>query len=540
MTSGGRKKGAGASEPKGASVGGRSFTRGKPPAKRPRPSKPAMRRSTRAATSWALTVVNGLRAVPRAAWICALVAILNGFSWSIITPPFEVTDETSHFAYVKQIAEAHSLPHSHALEFSPEEERALIDLHEFPAAILPPGGGISSQAQQHKLERDLTEAAQQPREGSNAAGVATSQPPLYYLLEAIPYSIGSGASLLTRLELMRLFSALFAGITALFAFLFAREALPARKAAWTAGGLSVAFTPLLASISGGVNPDSLLFAVSAALFWALAHAFRRELTYRMAIVIGVIIAVGLVTKLNFVGLFPGAIVGLGVLALRASRSHSRSYARRVFALGVGIAISPALLYGLINLASAEPTFGLVSSAASAATHHGSIFSKISFVWQVYLPRLPGMKPAYPGVFMARQIWFDGFVGQYGWIETAFPEWVYEVALVFGVAGLAACVRTLIVVRSTVRKRLAEIGVYALMSVGLLILIAAASYINAATESFNEARYLLPLLALFAAGVGLAIRAAGRRWEAVLGTTVVLVMLADNIFSQLLVVGRFYG
>jgi hypothetical protein len=38
--------------------------------------------------------------------------------------------------------------------------------------------------------------------------------------------------------------------------------------------LSVAFAPLLGFMSGAVNPDALLFAVSAGLFWSLARAFR--------------------------------------------------------------------------------------------------------------------------------------------------------------------------------------------------------------------------------------------------------------------------
>lgn len=522
-----------------SAVGSRSFTRGQQAARQPRRPPPAARRSISMPSWRGQRIAHLARAVPLAAWICALVAILNAFCWSIITPPFAVSDEFYHFAYVKQLAETHTLPSSHSLEVSPEVARALIDLHEFPTAILPATGAISSRAEQQKLEHDLTLAAEQPREGSNAAGVATSEPPLYYLLEAIPYTIASHGTLLTRLALMRLFSALFAGITAMFVFLFVREALPATRMAWIAGGLGVAFTPLLGFMSGAVNPDSLLFAVSAVLFWSLARAFRRGVTYRWVAVIGAITAVGLLTKLNFLGLFPGVILGLGILSARAARS-SRSYGYRLFALGAGIAVSPVVLYAIVNVASNRPSFGLLSSATSVATSQGSIFTGIGDIWQVFLPRLPGMKPYYHGVFTARQIWFDGFVGEYGWIETAFPEWVYTLAAIFGVAVLAACVRTLVVLRETLRKRLGELAVYIAMSVGLLILIAGASYVNPERGSFTEARYLLPLLALFAAGLGLAIRAGGRRWEAALATLVVLVMLADNLFSQLLVIARFYS
>jgi 4-amino-4-deoxy-L-arabinose transferase-like glycosyltransferase len=477
--------------------------------------------------------------VPVAGWVCAAVAILNAVCWSVITPPFQVPDEPSHFAYVKQLADNHALPSSHKFEFSNEEVRALSDLHEAGIPILPPTGTIASKAEQQKLKHDLAVEAEQPREGSPAAGVATSEPPLYYALEAIPYSIGSHATLLTRLELMRLLSALFAGITAMFVFLFVRETLPASPAAWVGSGLGIAFAPLLGVMSGSVNPDSLLFAISAMAFWALARAFRRGLTYRRAILIGAITAVGLVTKLNFVGLFPGVIIGLAVLAWREARS-SRTFAYRAFGLGAGIAALPVVAVALVHLTSSGPTFGFVSSAASLVSHHGTVFSDLSSTWQLFLPHLPGMKHDEPGIFTTRQIWFNGFVGQYGWVETTFPGWVYNVALLFGVAALVACGRTLVLLRRTVRERLAELAVYSSMAAGLVILIGSAAYYGAEAESYTQARYLLPLLALFAAGLGLAIRAAGRRWEPVLAAVVVLALVADNIFSQLLVIARFYG
>ena len=105
------------------------------------------------------------------------------------------------------------------------------------------------------------------RASGTGAGVAAPQPPLYYALETIPYYLGSGGTLLDQLALMRLLSALLAGLTALFAFLFLREALPAVPWAWTVGGLCTALAPLVGFISGAVNPDAMLCAVSAALFY---------------------------------------------------------------------------------------------------------------------------------------------------------------------------------------------------------------------------------------------------------------------------------
>ena len=186
--------------------------------------------------------------------------------------------------------------------------------------------------------------------GPGDAGRAASEPPLYYALETIPYELASGGTLLDQLELMRLLSALCGALTALFAFLFIRETLPGVRWAWTVGGLGVSLAPLLGYISGALNPDALLAAVSAALFYLLARAFRGGLTTRLAVAIGALSAVGLLTKLNFLGLAPGVIVGLVVLTLRAPAAPRRAYA--VLACALAIAASPALLYVVFRSTSA--------------------------------------------------------------------------------------------------------------------------------------------------------------------------------------------
>jgi hypothetical protein len=498
-----------------------------------RPDRSALTPALASVQRWASRIV---RRAPRAAWICAAVAVLNAASWSLITPPFQVPDEPSHFAYVKQLVENRSLPTQHVLEFSREEELALTDLHEAPFTFMPPIGAISSRTEQQKLEGDLRRSAGEPREGSVSAGVATSEPPLYYVLEAVPYLIGYHATLLTRLELMRLLSALFAGITAMFAYLFVREALPGSRDAWSAAGLSVAFAPLLGFISGAVNPDSLLFAISAVIFWLLARAFRRGLSPRGSIAIGAVIAAGVLTKVNFLGLLPGILLGVAVLAVRAAGGNPWR-AVRLFALSAGVGLSPAAIYAVVNLAAGNPTLGFASSSAHLI--HGSIFSALRYTWTLFLPRLPGMKAYVPGLFTTQKIWFDGFVGQYAWVETAFPGWVYEIALVIGVAALVACLRALALLRRTIRARIGELIVYAAMALGLFILIGFSSYFSTG-QSYTQTRYLLPLLPLFAAGWGLITRAGGRRGGPVIAVVLVLALFADDIFSQLLVVARFYG
>ncbi len=478
----------------------------------------------------------GFRRVPRAAWLCAVVAFLSAACWSILSPPFQVTDEPSHFAYVQQLAENHRLPTEAPAGLSAEEEIVLRDLHQYNVREAPETHTISTAAQQQLLQEDLNRHLS--RHGSGGVGGARSDPPLFYLLETIPYGLASGGTLLDQLEAMRLLSALMAGLAALFIFLFVREALPKEPWAWTVGGLSVALTPMLGFISGGVNPDSMLVAVSAATFYGLARAFRRGLDRRLAIVIGAMIAVGFLTKLNFLGLVPGILLGLILLTIRASRTDGRA---AYVSLGIALAIAsaPVWLYLFFNLLSGHPPLGIVSTTLKNQGAH-SILTKISYIWQLYLPRLPGMTNYFPGLSTTRDLWFNRGVGFYGWLDTTFPIWVDNLALLLvGILALL-CGRSLALDRVALRERVAELAVYGAMGLGLLTLIGLSSSIDSSEGLFTDPRYLLPLLPLLGAALVLAARGAGRRLGPPVGVLIIVLFLAHDIFSQLLVVGRYYA
>lgn len=485
--------------------------------------------------AWAASI---LERIPRAAWICAAVAFLNAVSWSLITPPFEVPDEPAHFAYVQQLAQTGTLPTSAFADYSEEEEVALRATEARKVRWHPEEHPVATQADQRRLERDL--ARPLDRTGPGGAGVAKAQPPLYYALQTIPYFVGRRLSLLDRLELMRLLSALMAALTALFVYLFVREALPGAPWAWVAGGLGVALAPQLGFMSGAVNPDSMLAAVSAATFYALARAFRRGFTPSTAVPIGLVTAIGVLTKLNYIALLPGVILGLIVLALITART-SRRAAVMSLAIAGAIAASPVLVYVLINLVSSRPALGLVSAALEETHTRGKLLHEISYIWQSYLPRLPGMTNYFPGISTTIQMWFARSVGFYGWNDTRFPVWVEQLALIPAVLLLALAVRGLVSARVTLRRRLPELGIYALMALGLLAVIGADSYlVPTQAGTYSEPRYLLPLLALLGAGLVMSVRGAGRRWGPLVAVLSVVLFLGHDLFSQLQVLSRFYG
>ncbi len=481
-----------------------------------------------------------LRRVPAAAWMCALIALLNATAWSIVTPPFQGKDEVDHFAYVAQLAETGTLPNSGAegSPYSPEQSRVMQALHYYEVRFTPATPAISTATAQ----REVTEAvhAGASTVGGGGAGIATPEPPLYYALQVIPYALG-GSNILAQLQLMRLFGALLGALTVLLIFLFLREALPRVPWAATVGALCAALQPLFGFMSGSVNPDTLLYTVAAALFLCLARAFRRGLTRRLALALGLLTAAGFLTKLNFAGLALGVLAGLVVLSVREARSRGWE-ALRLFAIAAGIGLAPVLLYALRNVLSGQSTFGEASGVIDVLAAK-SLFKELSYVWEVYLPRLPGMTRYFSGIATYKDVWFDRSVGQYGWMDTVFPGWVDNVALLAAGALALLCGRELVVRRAALRARLAELGIYALIAVGVLALIGLSSYnsdVVAKELAFGETRYLLPMLPLLAGAIVLAVRGAGRRWAPVAGAAVVVLFLGHDIFSQLQVIARYYG
>jgi hypothetical protein len=484
--------------------------------------------------------------IPRAAWTCALVASLSAACWSVITPPFQAPDEPSHFSYAQHLAETGSLPESNT-ELPVNVETVLSGLNHEQVTFHPEAKTIASRSEQEQLQADLALPLSRSRPGG--AGVASSEPPLYYALETIPYYIGSPGTLLDQLELMRLLSALMAGLSAMCVFLFVRELLPATPWAATVGGLSAALFGLLGFTSGAVTPDAMLCTVSCAIFYCLARAFRRGLTAKAAVALGLLIAIGFLTKVNFLGLVPGIVLGLVVLAFRGVRDGANSDGSRhafgPMALAMVIGLSPVCAYALDNVLNGHHALGIVSSAAHSVTGDlsglGGLAADAAYLWQFYLPRLPGMHRYFTGISTTRQLWLAREVGLYGWLDTSFPQWVLEIALISVTAIAILALRSLITCRTAIRGHLPELVVYITICLGLMVLLGQDAHLQGLSEpGWAQPRYLLPLLPMGALIVASAARGAGRRWGPTVGTLMVVLFLSHDIFSQLLVIARFYG
>lgn len=487
---------------------------------------------------------------PAAAWLCALVAVLGASAWSLITPLFQTPDETAHVAYAQYVAE-HGRPPTglHGVPAASQEERRLLKALAFKQVeFRPDNRPLTTAADRRRIERVAD--ADSERAGEGGYNYATNNPPLYYALAAVAYGISPSQNLTDRIHLMRLLSALLAGITVLFVFGFLRELLPSSPGAWTIGALVVALMPSFTNIAGGVNNDNLLFTAAAGCFFLLAAAFRRGLDVPLGLALGGLVAIGFLTKINLAGLVPGIALGLALIVWRTPPERRRAAVRGVVAAALAAAL-PALVFMALNsgpwdrglLRGTPETAGAApgSPGVPDASAGREVGDAVSYVWEFYLPRLPFMDEQLSGYPLA-DVWFEGWIGRFGLGEFGFPGWAYLLGLAAVLGILALAGRELWRRREALRARWGELLAYAVAALGLLAVIHWAGYTSRLDNAggFEQVRYLFPLLAPYAALIALAVRGAGRRWGGAAGVLIVSLAAAQSLAAILLALDRYYA
>jgi hypothetical protein len=473
---------------------------------------------------------------------CAAVAFVAAAGWALTTPTFHVPDEPQHAAYVQRLAESGHVPTPvPGPVFSPEEGIVFGEI-QFNHVVGNTNGRPPWTAEQDRaIDRALATDPGRYTEGGLTN--TTNNPPLYYVASLAPYYAATvlGGDFLDRMLALRLGSALLIALTVGFVFAFLRELLPRTPWAWPVGALAVAVQPTIGFIGGGVNNDAGLYAAGAALFWLVARALRRGLDLRGAVGIGAAFGLGLITKATLIGLVPGLAVCALVLLLRAAPDARRTTLVRIVVAGA-VAALPVAVYLAVNTYVWER--GLWAGGGTVATTGAGKPAGLrefgSYLWQFYLPRLPFMTEQQAGLPLYN-VWFKGVIGRFGWLDTTFPAWAYGLgAGVFG-AVLALAAAALWRARRALAGRWGEALVYAALVAGFLVVVGWAGYRGRLDNGyiFEQARYLPPLAAFYAAVIALAARGAGR-WGRVAGAALVTLACGHALFAILLVAGRFYA
>jgi hypothetical protein len=495
----------------------------------------------------AVAVAGGTR---RLALTLFAIAALNACCWALITPVFQGPDEVDHFAYTQSLVERGEKPindpQAARLRWSSAENLALEDTsfltdHQVGDTRAP---WLSAQDQEYQAQVRRLHPSR-----SDGGGYTTSAAhgPLYYLALAPAYLVTSRASVFSQLTLMRIASALLGALVVLFTFLLARELAPRRPWLAVLAALLVAYEPMYGFISGIVNNDVGVNATAAALEVLLIRLLRRGITVPWGALTGAVLILLPSVKGTGLSLYP--VAGL-VLLVALWRYHRRSDLLGWAALAIAAVVVGELAAHVLNPALAATAAGGAGGGPSAigsnanavheALHH--LPDYLSYLWQVFLPRLPFMTAHFPSsVYPGFVIFIERGWGAFGWYDVFFPPWVYAAILVISVL-------VLVLAPLAARREWRWLSAHALEALAVILMpiaviagFAAAYYTPGARPVIAEfGRYAFPAIGPIALLVVGALHAFGRRRMLEAGVALVVAMIALSYTSQLLTLTSFYA
>lgn len=192
-------------------------------------------------------------------WTTALAAILvvgvllSGL-FAVRILPWKQPDESAHFLYFKYLATAHRFP------------------------VL-----------KSKAESSLYEA---------------HQPPLYYLISLPVYAAFRGAGDIPAMYALRLWTGLFGVGTLWFVWWLAQGLFPRRPVLCLSATAFVALLPMHLYIVSSVGNDALAGMICAATVAVLVRSLTKPVTPRLALGLGVLVGLGLLSKTTCLFLAP--------------------------------------------------------------------------------------------------------------------------------------------------------------------------------------------------------------------------------------------
>ncbi|HEX5166512.1 MAG TPA: hypothetical protein VFV93_14005 [Thermomicrobiales bacterium] len=200
--------------------------------------------------------------------VLALIAIacVKQVVLAVAYPPFEGHDEVAHLGYLATLADDGRLPtFSDDLPASLEEySRFTLD---WPAVY------------------------------------TANHPPLYYVVSVPAYKL-AGSDHLAQLYAVRLVSIPFFLLTVWLTYLTARMLFPTDNLIVLGAPAIVAFQPQLGFEGAIVNNDMLAIVFGTLLLYLCLRAIRDGLSIRLALIIGLVCGLGLLTKATLLALLP--------------------------------------------------------------------------------------------------------------------------------------------------------------------------------------------------------------------------------------------
>jgi 4-amino-4-deoxy-L-arabinose transferase-like glycosyltransferase len=478
-------------------------------------------------------------AVPLPLVVLLVLAFVQGLAWSAMTLPFHGADEPAHMAYVQHLAETGHGPNElrGTGSISTEFARAEYELNLRP--IFAHAGGRPTWSEVPSVSKQLEDVPDAQRKDGSGPNAIAQNPPLYYAYESLAYLASPDQSLFGRLFSLRAANLLLYVLTIALAWLAAAELSPRTWVRFLTAAV-VALQPKLASLAGNVNPDTLLVTLSAAFLLAGLRLLRLGPSIGRVALVALCAGLGALTHGRGLFLVAPAVIVVAVALLRARPP------RRVTlgAIGAGGAILLAGLAGAFEWTR--------SSAGGAGAFGGEVgrAAKLSFdplqffeyVWQFYLPRLPGMAPKLGPSYGFRQVYVDTFFGGYANLEVGFAGRTSSGLHALLLAGLIVLAVMAVVHRRELWARW-PVVLLAVSTVGsLLALLHISSYrhMQVGGDPLITGRYLLPLLPVAGLAVAWLVARLPARLRAPAAAIVLAGLVLLDIKGFLVNAERFYS
>jgi 4-amino-4-deoxy-L-arabinose transferase-like glycosyltransferase len=468
--------------------------------------------------------------------VVALIAFVNMAAWALIVPNFEGPDEASHTGYAVYLAETGRTPRddlprafasSEVIQFANAIQT--FDWLQFAPYTRPPW----IKAQERAYQREVAAHPANRKDGGGFSS-ASVHGPVYYLFPAAAYRVFYHSSFPSRMFVMRLMSALLGALTVGFIYLTVQELVPRRRWAAIAAALLAAFQPMFSFISGMVNADVGVNLAGAALIYLLVRALRRGLTLWVGVGISAAFVLGVLAKATMLAFVPP--LGFALLVLLWRRSG-----RLVdWAAMAGTFVGLAVVWGLIAHGLHHSFVPVPAPGANAAAGPG-LGAKLSYIWQVFLPRLPFMHDDFaPGIQPFWTIYILRAWGAFGTLDVNLPH-----ALLVGIAVVLGVTAALALLglwreRLAARARWAEIVLLVFTFVCVAIF-SHLAFVRLEPTAFlqEQGRYLfpaltVPIVAAIAACFGL-----GRKLAPLGATVLVTSMMLLCGFAQVYVFSAYF-
>ena len=213
------------------------------------------------------------------------LTLVHGLLYIALLPPWQTPDEPTVFEYAALVGQLGRVPTNTERDLALERRIAdsLTRQHFFEYLI-----GHPPPAPPNDLE-DARASFFMPRQ-------VGSDPPLYFILAALPLKLLGARAIEQQLLALRLLGVLMTTATVLCAYAAARELLPHARGFALAVALGLSLQPMFVFIGAGAGNDSLANLIGAAICWLLIRMQRCGISFRRAAMLLALLLAGALTK----------------------------------------------------------------------------------------------------------------------------------------------------------------------------------------------------------------------------------------------------